>query len=1128
MDNFKRKPFIFTDPRQERIYKKLLEIGPGPAAFFKDSCRMWEDDYPLEARAHYIAHASREILGSVLDVMLPFNFTPSLEGIKAKSTHAEKVKAIFQEYEIDPKSDIAQLWIRMTKEKEDIALYQFVHRNALNSPKDTTGIFEDVWEGIQSLLNTLLHKMEGKYVGYFITLDRLIEVSTPTKKHLTLLKNNIPNSSVTYNYFFEKLESPHWLTPLISAGFFKSPPPPIEHPEGGVSYPFWPQAYYLRKMALIPEKQKEILDICLNVKTENPRTNSELLEIALLLPVEMAVQIVENIDNIDDFLSSEKYGKLIVYFAKNGKSKESVALAQRVFAIIPDPREAPEYEGHKIFREPVSVIEEYEYEKILEKDYPDFVDAAGIDAIRVLLDQIDKYIEYSDSNRESGSKDDYSEIWRSTIEDHSQNHKHGIKDVLVTGLRDSCEKYLSKKPKQIDILLAELESRKLLVFKRLKLHLLRLFPNNSEKSIAEALMDENEFGINQRLTHEYFLLAEAHGSVLSEKQRDELWSWIESGGDKEVEAYIANCRERGEEPSDDEATKYKKSWQMYHLLPFISLDSNWRKYYEELTVVVGEPVHPSLRSWSSGGSFGYTSAISDEQFKQLKPKEIVRFLKAWEPPAEGGILETSREGTYRALVKQISNDPSKWSGSLKMFSDLDPTFCRAVFTGHRDAIRQGNSFEWKPLLNLSAVVLTKPIEASERKLSGFYGDDPDWNWCRKAIVELIKEGLDSEKGTIPFELKVDVWNIIESLTHDADPTAEEEDKQLESDSDPLTVAIGSTRGNAIQAAIRYGIWLKSQTAKDKQRDWKISTDAPELSKVLNDHLNVRIEPSVSIRAIYGERFGNLAWLDTKWIEENRDRIFPEKPKEQKYFDSAWDAFITFNTAYNDLIPLLIPTYKRAIGEIGRHTNARHYPENPEQYLAEHLTLFYCRGKIPLDKGLLNEFYSVAPLELRASIINFIGRSAEKREMTEDIRDRFTSLMNHRLQEIRIGENHHEDIQEFEDFGWVVYSKKFDDKWGLITLMEILELGCDIQGDHLVLERFIELVSDYPLEVITSLELMVENDKKGWGVPTWGEELTNVIRLVLGSKNSAAVNKATEFIQKLVAKGHVQYRDLLPK
>lgn len=1120
-----KKVFQFSDPRQERIHKKLLEIGLGPAAFFKDACRMWEDEPPLESRTHLIAHCLREIESSVRDVMLPLDFKAT-KG--SQETQKEEILTILSLHGIDPDHEVAKLWIRIANRQEEIALHHLAHRNSLDRPRESGDTFEELWTGMQALLDMILNRMEANYVGFISILDGLLAKTTVSDADISTLKGKVPSSPVTYNYFFEKLDDSNWLTPLKDAGFFKTPPPPMEHPEGGTSYPFWSQALYLKKMAVLPERQAEVLTICLDVETENTRARSDLLEIALLLPVEMSVQIAESIDEIDYFLSPEKYGKLIRHFALNGKVKEAVALANRVLVIQPDPRPAPEYGGHKIPHDPVPIIRDYDYEEILEKDFPDFVDAAGLDAVKVLMGQYENYIKHSDVDRESGSKDDYSEIWRSAIEDHSQNHKYGIRDVLITGIRDACERFLTNHLDQIDVLLTELESRKLLIFQRLELHILRLFPKGSEKKITKLLMNKEEFGDKQRLTHEYFLLAETHASILSAEERKELWSWIEKGVEVDMEAYKARCKENGVEPSDEQVAKYKKNWQMYHLLPFKEIDPVWKKYYEELVSAVGEPEFPSFRSWSGGSSWGYKSSISDEQFKDMKPAEVVDFLKKWEPPTEGDPLDTSREGTSRALVAQIANDPAKWSQSLTSFMDLDPTYVRSVFTGHRDALRQNKSFDWKPILDLSVMILTKPIEVKDRKPSGFYGDDPDWNWSRNAIAELLREGLDVEEGKIPQELKKEAWKIIEVLTNDANPTPEEEAKQLESDRDPLTVAISSTRGDAIQAAIRYGIWLKSSVPEDKRKDWSIDKNAPELLKVLNDHLDTEIDPSVGIRALYGERLGNLAWLDTIWVEEHVKDIFPDDPEKQKYFDAAWETFITFNTAYDNFMPMLIPQYQRAVEEIGKHTDGKHHLENPEQSLAQHLILFYCRGKIPLEKDLLKDFYAAAPLELRAEVIDFIGRSAKNGEtMAVPIRNRFIALAEKRLKEIKAGKNVHAEIQEFKDFSWWVYSEKFEDKWSLEKLIEVLKMGCDIEGDHLVVERFITLAPQYPLEVITSVELMVENDKKGWGVPTWGEELSNVIKLVLGSKNEAAITKATEFIHRLVAKGHPQYKELLP-
>lgn len=1115
-----KKIFQFKDPRQERVHKKLLEIGPGPASFFKDACRMWEDDPPLESRTHLIAHCLREIESSVRDVMLPLDFKPTP---KSKETQKEEIQAILTLYGIDQEDEVAKLWIRIANKQEEIALHHLAHRNSLGRPRESGSSFDELWTGMQALLDVLLSRMEANYLGFITVLDDLLAKTAIGKNEVSTLKSKVPNSPVTYNYFFERLDNPIWLTPLKEDDFFQSPPPPLEHPDGGISYPFWPQGIYLKKMAKIPTRQNEILEICLAIKTDNIRSRSDLLEIALLLPVDMSVQIVDSINEIDSFLSPEKYGKLIKHLANNGKIKDAVKLADKVLGIRPDPRPAPEYGGHKISHDPLPLIRDYDYEQILEKDFPDFVDAAGLEAIKVLLNQYENYIQIADTDREDGSKDDYSEIWRPAIEEGSQKSHEGVRDMLITGIRDASERLLTKHPEQMKILLDELESRNLLTFKRLELHLLRLFPKNNEKRITDLLMNKEEFEDKQRLTHEYFLLADTHKSLLSVEQRKVIWSWIEKGGNVDRKYYLARCKEMGVEPSDEYVDKYKKNWQMYHLLPFKDVDATWSKYYEILVEVVGQPEHPSFRSWSSGGSWGYKSSISDEQFNEMKPGEVVEFLKKWEPSSNNDPLETSREGTSRALTTQIANYPSKWTGSLTLFKDLDPTYVRAVFSGYREALKQKKKFDWKPLLDLCTTILTIPVEIKEKKSSGFYADDPDWNWSRNSIAELITEGVDAKEGRIPLLLKDDVWKIVESLAHDPHPTPEEEAKQLETDRDPLTIAISSTRGDAIQAVIRYAIWLKSSVPEDKRKDWSLAKNAPEAKQVLDDHLNITIDPSLGIRSLYGERLGNLCWLDLEWVKINVVKIFPE---EQKYFDSAWDAFITFNPAYNDFIPMILPQYQRAVNEIGKHTKSNHHLHNPEQNLVQHLILFYCRGKLPLEKGILKDFYDGAPLDLIAEVIDFIGRSAKDLEMSSEVRAKFVALAENRITVIKASKTPHVGIQEFKDFSWWVYSEKFDDKWSLDLLIEALKLGCDIEGDHLIVERFVPLADKFPLEVITSAELMVENDKKGWGVPTWGDELSNIIKVILNSKNAKAVKKAQEFIQRLVAKGHLQYKDLL--
>ncbi len=1159
------KLFSFSDPRQERIYKKLQELGHVPAAFFKDACEMWEEESPKQSRTNLIAHCMREVMGTVIDYVLPTNFAEDEKKridklarekaeellkvnnidpkgdiakllrvsiyekeIAGSESHKKKVQAILEAYGIDPNGEIGELWLRTANKQDDIALYNFVHRNYLGLPAKKNKSFMELWESVQIILDEVLNKMEGSYVGFLGIADQLLTVTEVTPADIKLLKDKIPNTPVTNNYFFGQLDNPNWLTPLTMAGFFSSPPSAIEHPEGGLSYPFWSQGEYLKKMAKFPHKQQEVLAICLEVETNNMRVRNDLLQIALLLPVEMSVQIVDKIDEIDYFLSPDNYGKLIVYLSVNGKISEAVALARKVLAIVPDPRTPPEIDGETWHYDPVTIIRDHDYEEIVEKSFPEFVDIAGIEALKILFDQLDAFRSLKYAGKKAESDDDFSDIWRPAIEDHPQNHKYSVRDSLVTAIRDSSERYITNHPNKIDALITELELRKSSIFRRIKLHLLRKFPKGSEKKIVSELLSEEEFGDRNIITHEYYLLAKECGMLLKDDNLEAMVKKMKEGGEYDKDTFEEKCRKQGISPTEEVARKHKMAWRAYHLSAYSNFGGELEKLYKEAVNVVGEPKHPDFRIWSNDGSatWGYESSISEKEFESKKPEEIVEMLREFKTDEEQKhSFSKSREGTGRALTTKIAENPEMWSNTLASFSDLDPTFVHSILTGYREAIKQSKKFDWKPIINFGLEIIKKPIVISNRDSSGFYGDDPNWNWCRHTLVELIDDGLSSSSNPISIELRKEVWAIVEPLTRDPSPT-EEEAVSLIQDRDYLTAAINTTRGDAVDAAIQYGLWLKSSLSEKEQKTWSIENDAPELKAIFEEKLDVSKESFLGIRAVFGQRLGNIAWMDIKWFEEILPILFPVESGMKIYFDAVWETFMSFNPPYDNLLPVLSKQYERAVKEIGQHSAGKQRLENPDEMLAQNLLQFYFRGKIELESGLFKDFYDSAPIELKEAVISFVGRRFKNCKVTKKILERVVTLAEHRIEVIKKSKTPHVDAQEFKEFSWWVSSECFDTKWSLDILVEVLKLGCDLEGDHLVVEKYVTISSTFPLEVITSLELMVENDKKGWGVPTWGEELKVIIQNVLNSKNEAATLRAKEFIHRLVAKGNPQYKELL--
>jgi hypothetical protein len=69
--------------------------------------------------------------------------------------------------------------------------------------------------------------------------------------------------------------------------------------------------------------------------------------------------------------------------------------------------------------------------------------------------------------------------------------------------------------------------------------------------------------------------------------------------------------------------------------------------------------------------------------------------------------------------------------------------------------------------------------------------------------------------------------------------------------DPPTLAINTTRGEAIHSTIRYALWVRrGSTAGDEASNARFDA-MPEVRSVLDDHLRVEVDPSAAIRSAYG-------------------------------------------------------------------------------------------------------------------------------------------------------------------------------------------------------------------------------------------------------------------------------------
>lgn len=939
--------------------------------------------------------------------------------------------------------------------------------------------------------------------------------------------NEIRKRSVNYEYFFDQLKSPEWIEPLNSEGMFQHPPSP-EQKEDYISFPFWPESRYLVRMA--SKSPEHVLEVILKIpETQNVRVHEDLAEAACAMPPKLAARwIKKEINWIRSqqhlyFLIPEIYGKLISHLARGGQVADALNLARTLLTVLPATEEEVEGETYLMPSDPRIRFDIWYYEQFLKKHIPDLVMTAGEDALILLCDLLVDTIRFTEGVKEDEVAEDYSYIWRPAIEEHDQNHIHGLNDLLVSAVRDTAEALMETKGK---IIIEIVEGQSFKVFHRIGLYLRRKWSAVDSDGTANLIVNPIVFD-DIHLHHEFFHLLKEQFNELPQETKEAYLKLIAHDGNLKEWSDFEE-REYGPRPSQQETESYVKRWKYKKLWPIQAfLDIEWKNLFTSFKEEFGELDHPDFHSYMSSAWVGPTSPKDVEDLKSMKIEELISFLDSWRPSEDP--MSSSPEGLGRKLTALVSLEPERFSIETKQFEKLDPTYVHALLSGFREALKQKKSFQWTPVLGLCQWVIDQPREIPERK--GKYMDiDPDWGWTRKTIVNLFSVAFESD--AIPFDLRTAAWEVLKPITDDPDPTTEYEEQYGGLNMDPSMLSINTTRGGAMHAVVHYALWIRRHIEEAPDRKERVARgfeEMPEIREILEHHLDPNFDPSLAIRAVYGQCFPWLVILDKRWAEQNIIKIFPIGENLRSLHDAAWVTYIDYCNPYDNVLDLLREEYSHAIDRIGTFSEYRELPIKYDKLLVEHFMTYYWRGELDIDDpgGLLVRFYMKAPEELRGQAIEFIGRSLyNTKEIVEpEVLNRLKRLWEKRVNVIRTTTPSIINT-ELVGFGWWFASAKFDDNWAISQLKDVFELMGDINPDHLVVERLAELSKVMPLIAVECLALIVENDKERVRIRRFIKHMRIIIAAALQSTDDTASKVAADLVDRLIASGYLDFRDLL--
>lgn len=1124
-------PFKLDD-RQKLIHDRLFRlVGPGASAFYKDACRHMTVRPPFEATTHIVGHLLREIESSLRDVLR--TFTGSTGQPKGDGVHRQDIQAILKALEYSDSDPVAKTWLSFTQEN---SLHSRAHRQNLDPVRAVDKEFLEFWSQMETIFIDVLDKFESKYTKVFDVLDALAKKDEPTADDAKAVHRNVPNNLVAHQRFFNQLENPKWLPLLKTEGVFSDPPQAEYNPEEGtVRHLPWPAAVYLEKMA--PVEPDLITEILQEVKdTDNSNVKSSLLKITTSLPKEKRILLKGKLKNwlkadhnFFQLTLVNSGATLMNKFAEDQEEDMAFEIAEvflEILEILPDSKPTPEDKEYIPFRDPQTRLERWHYDEFLKKNFQKLVELNPKRSFTLLCDLLSRYLKLRRGGRKEDENnfEDLSYISRPAIENHEQNRdRDDVENALITAIRDAGFKIVKDNPGELQTLLPELENRKWSIFRRIGLYFLSESPESAKELVARYLTDQSLFD-NSHFEHEQARLMNRGFRLLTEEQQRAILSWIDKA--EKINELIEK-RKKGNKITEEQEKRYKEVWQRDQLSHIKDdLTESWKGRYEELVKKYGKPEHPDFPVYMTS-YVGPTSDVKAQELADMDTEKLIELLKTWQSKKEPHGFGPTKEGLGRELGTAIKLKPERFGDIAEKFQGLDPNYVRSYIQTFYELVQNGYELNWHKMLALCLWVLQQPRQIPGRK-GEIMDQDPDWGWTRKAIASLISRG--ANRNAIPCDLKERVWEIIEPITHDPDPTPDDEAKWAEHSDDAYTHAINSTRSEAIEAVIEYALWVYRCKEKDSSGKGGIKTsfaDTPEVQSVLDEHLNTKNDPSVAIRAVYGRFFPWLLLMDRNWVLNNLDKILPPGQFDDPLYAAAWNTMMLYVPVYNDPFEVLRERYSEAIRNIGKVDQDRRRFTDRDERLAEHLMLQYGRGKLDLSDNLLNDFWKHANDKIRGHALDFIGRSLRsEQELNEEILQRFKDLWESRLSVINSASDKSNYEEEASAFGWWFASGRFDNQWSFDQYLQALEIGRKQQSDYFVVERLVKLVEVEPTKTVQVLSKITLADQPGWVVMGHRDEINNILSSALRSKKEVARNEARDLVNRLIARGYTEFSGLL--
>ncbi|NLH16005.1 MAG: hypothetical protein GX455_05470 [Phycisphaerae bacterium] len=883
-----------------------------------------------------------------------------------------------------------------------------------------------------------------EFFGLLEIINRLVNSNNPSDREVNEAVDIIREEQQINRVFFEKV-TPDWLRVLEEKGIFGQTPEPIDEGNGQISFPWWAEGEYLKRVS--GQKPNEVLAIIQKIKTENPRVAGCCIECLLAMRVDIAIRghslvmgFLEGQHRTSQFYDWFWVGgpaaKYMVKIAEADFGK-AMAIAHRLLEIWPAK------EGLERVQSRYHKHEYLELMRLVQRLWE--VNPAS--TFGMMVQVMDRYLcEIQDANPNI-----YQMSFKLSIDDLENPAENAIhaQDVEVSLIQGICQAGLAVKDKQPDLIgpmLDDLEKRDKPIFRRIVLYLLRNIGPGREIERLNRLAEDQQLTAESIYDAEFQKLIETRWDELSSKTQTKYLKNIQDIVDKKIEEFVSGetWDERKYDKSD--AQKMMAQWAVTKLF---GLRNKRRDIFDQFRERAGyttddqakpEPVFRPESRWVDPGE---GAEYSEEEWLKLDPLEVVDICgdttKEWKK-TEKWVREVPGEGAQsnvleRVVKKRVVEYVQVEAGTI---AAMQPAFLAAYFRAVWETIRQGNSkLDWNQLTG----ICSKVVE--------LHHDKPSYRSALNGVCDVIKEMMDRDalrNNVIAGQIER-FWAIVEPLTrysyHPDTIVKPEEEK------DPLNECINCVPGEAAQLAIRLGVIQRNRNQETYEQSLR-----PQIQGLLEwivDHVQV-----AKIECVIGLWLPQLFYIEEDWMKGHLKALFDEN-KPRRWW-AIWSTYIVWSRISQKAFEILKKAgiYESAVGTIGEKP-LYHKRDTYEEGLMKQLMIAYFNGWMEYDDPLLQRFFEKADAKLRRQAAEFLTTG-------------FASLKEDTKTEPE------KKKEAIERLGW--YWKKR------------LEAGKDSPEE---LAGFAQWVKDTPLDEGETLELLQKTLKLTKGkVGEWGRGLPDCI------------------------------------